>query len=327
VVYLAIIQGSLAAGQWLSFGPSKLLPGIPRPNLTFIDIAQVSAAASRIQAMRSTDAESEDQVATKHEEDNRWTLPASLLWKGADIEFCDVWFKYPTRDVPVLRGCSIRIQHGQFAAIVGSSGAGKTSVISLIERFYEPQKGTIYYNNENIASIPRDVLRSRMSLVAQEASIFRGTIRDNVLLGVKEDNLPEETVYRACRDAGIHDFVSSLPDAYNTDVGQSGVSLSGGQRQRLSIARALIRNPAVLLLDEATSSLDSETEKEVQAVFEQTGKGRTMIVVAHRLATVQNADVIFVMHEGKVAETGDHRSLLAKKGRYWHMCEAQALGA
>jgi ATP-binding cassette subfamily B (MDR/TAP) protein 1 len=277
--------------------------------------------------MRSTaDAESEDQD-TKHTENQPWTLPASLLWKGADIEFRDVWFRYPTRDVPVLRGCSIKVQHGQFAAIVGSSGAGKTSVISLIERFYEPQKGTVYYNNEDIALIPRAVLRSRMSLVAQEASIFRGTIRENVLLGMKGNEVSDEILYGACRDAGIHNFVSSLPDGYNTDVGQAGISLSGGQRQRISIARALIRDPSVLLLDEATSSLDSETEKEVQAVFEQTGKGRTMIVVAHRLATVQNADIIFVMHEGRVVECGDHRTLLAKRRRYWSMCEAQALGA
>ncbi|KAH8732060.1 ABC transporter-like protein [Phaeosphaeriaceae sp. PMI808] len=314
VVYLAIIQGSLAAGQWLSFGPN---------------IAQVSAAASRIQSMRTKNLQSEESIANKHEDDHRWTLPTSLLWKGADIEFQDVWFQYPTRDVPVLRGCSMKIEHGQFAAIVGSSGAGKTSVISLLERFYDTQKGKVYYNGEDIATIPMQILRNRMSLVAQEPSIFRGTIRDNILLGVRNegDRTSEEALYDTCRDAGIHDFITSLPDGYNTDVGSAGVSLSGGQRQRISIARALIRDPSVLLLDEATSSLDSETEKEVQAVFEQTGRGRTMIVVAHRLATVQNADIIFVMHEGRVVETGNHESLLAKKGRYWQMCEAQALGA
>jgi ATP-binding cassette subfamily B (MDR/TAP) protein 1 len=131
-----------------------------------------------------------------------------------------------------------------------------------------------------------------MSLVAQETYLFRGTIRENVLLGMDGDIVAKEDMYRACRDAGIHDFIASLPDGYETDIGTSGVSLSGGQKQRLSIARALIRNPAVLLLDEATSSLDSETEKEVQAVFERTGKGRTVICVAHRLATVQKADVI-----------------------------------
>lgn len=245
---------------------------------------------------------------------------------GAAIEFRNVSFYYPTRDVPVLRDVSMRVTAGQFAAIVGSSGAGKTSVISLLERFYEPQGGVILYDDLDITSIPMHVVRERMSLVAQEASLFRGTIRENVLLGVSESEVTDEALHKACKDAGIHDFVFSLPEGYETDIGRSGVSLSGGQRQRLSIARALIRNPSVLLLDEATSSLDSETEKEVQKVFEETGKARTMIVVAHRLSTVQNADIIFVMHEGSIVETGSHESLLAKKGRYWLMCEAQALG-
>jgi ATP-binding cassette subfamily B (MDR/TAP) protein 1 len=276
--------------------------------------------------MRSSDADIEGTTAQPDNDTSDNLLPRALP-KRANIELRDVWFKYPTRDVPVLRGCSMTIQYGQFAAIVGSSGAGKTSVISLLERFYEPQDGMILYNDQDIASMRMSTLRQRMSLVAQEASIFRGTIRENVLLGVKEESISDEVLQKACRDAGIHDFVSSLPEGYDTDAGKSGVSLSGGQRQRISIARALIRNPSVLLLDEATSSLDSETEKEVQAVFEETGKGRTMIVVAHRLATVQNADIIFVMHEGRVVETGSHNSLLAMKGRYWHMCEAQALGA
>jgi ATP-binding cassette subfamily B (MDR/TAP) protein 1 len=277
--------------------------------------------------MRITGTDSENPVAAKHEEDNRWKLPSSLIWKGADIEFRNVWFQYPTRDIPVLRGCSMSIQHGQFAAIVGSSGAGKTSIISLIERFYEPQKGAIYYNGESITAVPTTILRKRMSLVAQEAFIFRGTIRENVLIGVNDGDISEEALHSVCRDAGIHDFISSLPEGYDTDVGISGNLLSGGQRQRISIARALIRDPALLLLDEATSSLDSEMEREVQSVFEQTSKGRTMLVVAHRLATVQNADVIFVMHEGQVIETGNHKTLLEKKGTYWRMCEAQALGA
>jgi ATP-binding cassette subfamily B (MDR/TAP) protein 1 len=276
--------------------------------------------------MRSSGANVED-TTTQSDIDTSTNVLYGPLPRGADIELRDVWFRYPWRDVLVLRGCSMTIRNGQFAAIVGSSGAGKTSVISLLERFYEPQEGKILYNGQEIVCIRLSTLRQRMSLVAQEASIFRGTIRENVLLGIKEQDISDERLHRACRDAGIHDFVLSLPEGYNTDTGKLGVSLSGGQRQRISIARALIRNPSVLLLDEATTSLDSETEKEVQAVFEETGKSRTMIVVAHRLATVQNADIIFVMHEGKVVETGTHKSLLAIKGRYWHMCEAQALGA
>ena len=149
--------------------------------------------------------------------------------------------------------------------------------------------------------------------------MFDGTLRDNILLGVDEATTLEEDIHQACRDAEIHDFIISLPEGYNTEVGTRGVTLSGGQKQRLAIARALIRNPRLLLLDEATSNLDAETEKAVQAVFEKNKKNRTMIVVAHRLATVQNADVIFVLGDGRVMEKGDHSSLLRRRGVYYQM--------
>lgn len=171
----------------------------------------------------------------------------------------------------------------------------------------------------DIDSIDLTDYRKAISLVAQEPSLFDGTIRENVILGVDADGITDETLHRVCRDAGIHDFIISLPDGYNTKVGIKGILLSGGQRQRISIARALIRNPHLLLLDEATSNLDSETEKMVQAVFERTKKNRTMIVVAHRLATIQNADIIFVLGDGQVLETGTHSSLLQKRGVYYSM--------
>lgn len=166
--------------------------------------------------------------------------------------------------------------------------------------------------------------RKIISLVAQEPTLFQGSIRENILLGV-EETTPTEVLYQACRDAEIHDFITSLPDGYNTSVGMKGVALSGGQKQRIAIARALIRDPKILLLDEATSSLDSESEKLVQAAFERAGKGRTMVVVAHRLATVQNADIIFVLSEGKVLETGNHQTLLNKRGVYYQMVRHDAL--
>jgi ATP-binding cassette subfamily B (MDR/TAP) protein 1 len=163
-----------------------------------------------------------------------------------------------------------------------------------------------------------------ISLVAQEPTLFQGTIRENVLLGV-EESTSNELLHQACRDAEIHDFIMSLPEGYQTDVGSKGIALSGGQKQRIAIARALIRDPKILLLDEATSSLDSESEKLVQAAFERAGKGRTMVVVAHRLATVQNADIIFVLGEGKVLETGDHNQLLRKRGVYYQMVSSSPL--
>lgn len=185
-------------------------------------------------------------------------------------------------------------------------------------RFYDLQKGKILCNGTNIAELDVRDYRKYISLVAQEATLFQGTIKENVLLGAEEDT-PDDMLYQACRDAEIHDFITSLPEGYNTDVGSKGVALSGGQKQRIAIARALIRGPKILLLDEATSSLDSESEKLVQAAFERAGKGRTMVVVAHRLATVQNADIIFVLGEGKVLEVGDHNALLRKKGVYYQM--------
>ncbi|KAI0443528.1 ABC transporter-like protein [Xylaria telfairii] len=303
VVYIAVVQGAMGAGQWLSFAPN---------------IAQAAAAANRIQAMRVPDRTSGGgaplNLRTFGDDD-----------QGVTIELRDVWFKYPTRDVPVLNGLNMTIEKGQFAAIVGPSGCGKTSIISLLERFYQITSGQITLDGVDIDNIDLTDYRKAISLVAQEPSLFDGTIRENIILGVDADTITDETLHRVCRDAGIHEFIVSLPDGYNTKAGIKGILLSGGQRQRISIARALIRNPHLLLLDEATSNLDSETEKMVQAVFERTKKNRTMIVVAHRLATIQNADVIFVLGDGQILETGTHSSLLQKRGVYHSMCQAQAL--
>ncbi len=175
---------------------------------------------------------------------------------------------------------------------MGASGSGKSTIISLLERFYDAQRGKILCNGANIVDIDVKEYRKAISLVAQEPTLYQGTIKENILLGVTETTT-QEALQQACREAEIHDFIVSLPDGYNTDVGTKGVNLSGGQKQRIAIARALIRDPKILLLDEATSSLDSESEKLVQKAFEKAGRmGRTMVVVAHRLATVQNADVI-----------------------------------
>ncbi|KAI0403945.1 ABC transporter-like protein [Xylaria palmicola] len=303
VVYIAVVQGAIGAGQWLSFAPN---------------IAQAAAAANRIQAMRVPDRAAGAGITLNLNnvvEDER----------GVKIELRDVWFKYPTRDVPVLNGLNMTIAKGQFAAIVGPSGCGKTSIISLLERFYQVTSGQITFDDLDIDNVDLTDYRKSLSLVAQEPSLFDGTIRENILLGVDADTITDEALHQVCRDAGIHDFITSLPDGYNTKAGTKGILLSGGQRQRVSIARALIRNPRLLLLDEATSNLDSETEKMVQAVFERTKKNRTMLVVAHRLATIQNADIIFVLGDGQVLESGTHPSLLQKRGVYYSMCQSQAL--
>ncbi len=175
------------------------------------------------------------------------------------------------------------------------------------------------YNGLDVSDMNLKSYRRDISLVAQEPNLFDASLRDNILLGVDTGAASEEELHQACRDAGIHDFIASLPEGYDTEVGTRGVALSGGQKQRIAIARALIRNPRLLLLDEATSNLDSETERQVQAVFERTKKERTMVVVAHRLATVQNADIIYVLGDGRVLEKGNHAALLKKKGVYYQM--------
>ncbi|KAL2198138.1 P-loop containing nucleoside triphosphate hydrolase protein [Corynascus similis CBS 632.67] len=309
VVYVAVMQGALGTGRWLSHSPN---------------IAKASVAADRIIDMRRRDQADGMLVSLDLGDigDND---------KGVKIQFQNVWFRYPTRDAPVLNGLTLTIEKGQFAAIVGPSGSGKTTVISLLERqlinrFYTPNAGRILYNGSDISNLCLREYRKNMSLVAQEPNLFDGTLRENVLLGVDEDEDDfEARLHQACRDAEMHDFIASLPEGYDTNVGTRGVALSGGQKQRLAIARALVRNPRLLLLDEATSSLDAETERSVQAVFERNRRGRTMVVVAHRLATVQNADVIFVLADGRVAEKGNHASLLAKRGIYYQMCQSQAL--
>ncbi|RAL63450.1 hypothetical protein DID88_003870 [Monilinia fructigena] len=298
VVYVAVLNGAESAGSLLSFGPN---------------MAQASAAANRILSLRAPPGAAEVSVSKIQNIDG-----------GVKIQLKDVWFKYPTRDVPIFTGLNITIEKGQFAALIGPSGCGKTSIVSLLERFYNVQKGKILCNDTDISELDIHECRKMISLVAQEPTLFEGTIKENIYLGIDEST-PEETLHKVCRDAEIHDFVMSLPDGYSTNVGTKGVALSGGQKQRISIARALIRNPKILLLDEATSSLDSESEKLVQAAFERAATGRTMVVVAHRLATVQNADVIFVLGEGRVLEMGDHVALLRKKGVYYQMCQSQAL--
>ncbi|RMZ83543.1 hypothetical protein DV738_g1088, partial [Chaetothyriales sp. CBS 135597] len=252
-----------------------------------------------------------------------------------NIEFRDVHFRYPTRpDVTVLRGLDLTVKAGQYVALVGASGCGKSTTIALLERFYDPLAGGVYVDGKEISSLNLNEYRSHIALVSQEPTLYQGTIRENILLGLpntdgeiskENSNTYEERIIQACKEANIYDFIMSLPDGFSTPVGSKAALLSGGQKQRIAIARALLRNPKILLLDEATSALDSESEKVVQAALDAAAKGRTTIAVAHRLSTIQKADVIYVFDKGVVAEKGTHRELMELNGRYRELVSLQSL--
>ncbi|KAG1822804.1 P-loop containing nucleoside triphosphate hydrolase protein [Suillus subaureus] len=244
------------------------------------------------------------------------------------IRFENVHFRYPTRPgIRVLRGLSFKIEPGTYVALVGASGCGKSTVIQLIERFYDPLSGQVLLDDEPINEFNVQEYRKQLALVSQEPTLYAGTIRFNILLGAikPESEVTQEEIETVCRNANVLDFIKSLPNGFDTEVGGKGSQLSGGQKQRIAIARALLRNPKVLLLDEATSALDSNSEKVVQAALDQAAKGRTTIAIAHRLSTIQNADCIYFIKEGRVSEAGTHDELLSLKGDYYEYVQLQAL--
>ncbi|KFY15230.1 hypothetical protein V492_02143 [Pseudogymnoascus sp. VKM F-4246] len=243
------------------------------------------------------------------------------------IEFRDVHFRYPTRpEQPVLRGLNLTVKPGQYVALVGASGCGKSTTIALLERFYDPLVGGVFVDGKEISTLNIANYRSYLALVSQEPTLYQGSIRDNILLGADRDDVPDSEIEHACREANIYDFIISLPDGFGTVVGSKGSMLSGGQKQRIAIARALLRDPKILLLDEATSALDSESEHVVQAALDAAAKGRTTVAVAHRLSTIQKADVIYVFDQGRIVESGTHTELMKRGGRYAELVNLQQLG-
>jgi ATP-binding cassette subfamily B (MDR/TAP) protein 1 len=241
-----------------------------------------------------------------------------------NIRFEDVHFSYPSRmEVDVFDGFSLDVPAGKTVALVGSSGGGKSTTVHLIERFYDPQHGSITLDGTDLRKLNIKWLREQIGLVSQEPVLFALSIRDNIAIGSPEAT--QEKIEEAAKKANAHDFIMSFPQGYDTQVGDQGAQLSGGQKQRIAIARVLIKNPAILLLDEATSALDSESEAVVQEALDvlmEEGK-QTIIVIAHRLSTIRNADMIAVVSEGKVVETGTHQELMDKQGAYYDLVEAQ----
>ncbi|CAF4962872.1 unnamed protein product, partial [Rotaria sp. Silwood1] len=242
---------------------------------------------------------------------------------NGDIQFDNINFAYPARpDVLVLRHLNLTARAGEITALVGSNGSGKSTCVSLLLRFYEPLSGRITINDRSIADCNFKQLRQKIGIVSQEPILFATSIYENIRFG--KENATRIEIEEAARQANAHDFIMELPNKYDTIVGERGVQLSGGEKQRVALARALVKQPALLLLDEATSALDNANEKIVQEALDRACKGRTTIVIAHRLTTIQNAHRIYVLHNGRAIEQGTHDILMSKEGsRYHEMMKAQ----
>ncbi|WP_407496247.1 ABCB family ABC transporter ATP-binding protein/permease [Pseudooceanicola sp. MF1-13] len=243
---------------------------------------------------------------------------------GGAIEFDHVSFGYE-KERPILRDISLTVQPGQKVAIVGPSGSGKSTIGRLMFRFYDVTDGAIRIDGQDLRDVTQDSLHNQIGVVPQDTVLFNDTIRYNIAYG--RDGASQEDIEAAARAAQIHDFILSLPDGYDTTVGERGLKLSGGEKQRVGIARTLLKNPPILLLDEATSALDTETERGIQTALERAGEGRTVLTIAHRLSTIADADRILVLEAGQIVEDGTHAELLEKHGRYaglWARQEAEA---
>ncbi|CAN6278821.1 unnamed protein product [Urochloa humidicola] len=301
---------------------------------TFIIIVMTGRLIGEAGSMTSDLAKGVDAVAsvfaildreTEIDSDNpEGYIPGKL--KG-EVEIVEVDFAYPSRpDVIIFKGFSLSIQPGMSTALVGKTGSGKSTVVGLIERFYDPTAGVVKIDNRDIRSYNLRALRQHIGLVSQEPTLFAGTIRENIIYGT--ETASEAEIESAAKSANAHDFISSLKDGYDTWCGERGFQLSGGQKQRVAIARAILKNPAILLLDEATSALDSASEKVVQEALDRVMVGRTSVVVAHRLSTIQNCDKIVVLEGGGIVEDGTHASLMAKgrPGTYFGLVSLQQGG-
>ncbi|KAF5927848.1 hypothetical protein HPG69_000754 [Diceros bicornis minor] len=311
LVFSAIVLGAVALGHASSFAP---------------DYAKAKLSAAHLfmlfERQPLIDSYSEEGLRPDKFEGN--------------VTFNEVVFNYPTRpNVPVLQGLSLEVKKGQTLALVGSSGCGKSTVVQLLERFYDPMAGTVPFlwfldfgfqllDGQEAKKLNVQWLRAQLGIVSQEPILFDCSIAENIAYGDNSRVVSQDEIMSAAKAANIHPFIETLPQKYETRVGDKGTQLSGGQKQRIAIARALIRQPQILLLDEATSALDTESEKIVQEALDKAREGRTCIVIAHRLSAIQNADLIVVIQNGRVKEHGTHQQLLAQKGVYFSMVSVQA---
>ena len=241
--------------------------------------------------------------------------------KKSNIKFDRVGFKYNSTKEQAVRGVSIDIQGNTMAAFVGHSGAGKSTIINLLPRFYDPQEGVIEIDGQNIKNVTLDSLRKNLSMVSQDVILFDDSIKNNIAYA--KENASQEEIIKACKFAAADEFIEKLPDKYNTLIGENGIRLSGGQKQRISIARAILKESSIILLDEATSSLDAESEEIVQNAIVNLTKNKTTLVIAHRLSTIHNADKIFVLKNGGIINSGNHEFLINNCNEYKSLYKKQ----
>ncbi|MBF0354157.1 MAG: lipid A export permease/ATP-binding protein MsbA [Alphaproteobacteria bacterium] len=299
-----VIEGTTTAGAFFSFITALLMAYQPMKALAGLNanLQEGLSAAQRVFEVLDTRPSIQDAPGA---------CPLDI--KGGAIHFDNVHFSYGPEKGALL-GLSLDVPAGTTVALVGPSGAGKSTIQNLIARFYDVQSGTITVDGQNVQDVQLATLRDAMALVSQEVVLFDDTIRANIAYG--REGASQEEIEAAAKGAAAHDFITLLPQGYDTTVGEHGVKLSGGQRQRLAIARAMLRNAPILLLDEATSALDTESERAVQSALDALMQGRTTLVIAHRLSTITHADLIYVIDQGRVAEKGTHADLLTQNGLY-----------